>query len=88
MCGTGKFTRRFMLLAQSQNMTNGDYVFVRMNLVPRPNTKVVWLASGYGIPDDGLDDLAKLAMQPMILVFCWLSMYGRVSFNRKQMELE
>lgn len=66
LCGTGVYTRRLMLLAQSQNMTDGDYVYVRLNIVPRNNTKQLWTAAGYGLPEDGKDDLAKKAMFPLM----------------------
>ncbi len=68
LCGTGVTTRTLMLLAQSVNMTNGDYVFIRMNIVPRPNVKTLWTASSFNLPYDGKDDLAKQAMKTLFQV--------------------
>ena len=82
LCATGIYTRQLMLLAQSENMTNGYYVFARLNIVPRPNVKNLWTASSNGLPEDGKDALAKLAMVTMfqVMIIMWHTMHGCIYF--------
>ena len=62
VCGLESFVRMFMLAAHDHGMTEGDYVFIYLGILPRDSLLKPWLR----YDDD--DHKAKLAYFPLLQV--------------------
>ena len=55
--------RDFMMAAARHQMTNGDYVYISVDLLPMNNYTTPWM-----IGDRATDPIARVAFQPLLQV--------------------
>ena len=63
LCGVSSMIRDFMLAAHRHGMTDGDYVFISIDLLPSANYKTFWKSG-----DPETDSIAREAFKPLLQV--------------------
>ena len=62
LCGENSFIRKLMLLAHARGMTGGEYVFLKLELMPASDVETPW---AHGNDDD---DEVRKAFFPLLQV--------------------